>query len=217
MINLNYVHQQGWLRRSRFRFLVLLFSLSLGSLFFQSTPSEAAKKASTFSLVDGSGKEHSLSKYQGKWVVLEWYNPGCPFVKKHYESGNMQALQKKWGKKGVIWLSVISSAPGKQGFAKGKNALALKKKHQSHQKAILLDPSGKVGRKYGAKTTPHMYVINPKGELVYEGAIDDRATTDVDDVQGAKNYVSLALTQGLSGQKIDTAKTKPYGCSVKYQ
>jgi peroxiredoxin len=174
------------------------------------------KPAPAFTLADSKGKKHSLSDYQGKFVVLEWVNYGCPFVKKHYESQNMQKLQKNYAAKGVIWLSVNSSAPGKQGhLAPDEINQALKEK-SAYPTAYLLDLDGSVGRAYGAKTTPHMFVIDKKGVLVYSGAIDDKVSTDVSDVAGAKNFVSSALDEALAGKPISVASTKSYGCSVKY-
>jgi peroxiredoxin len=158
----------------------------------------------------------SLSDYRGKIVVLEWLNHGCPFVKKHYQSGNMQALQKKLTESGVVWLSVVSSAPGKQGHVDAGGALREKAQHNSEASEILLDPEGKVGKLYGAKTTPHMYVIDPQGTLVYQGAIDDRPGTDQAEIKGARNYVAQAVEELKQNKKVSVASTKPYGCAVKY-
>jgi peroxiredoxin len=173
--------------------------------------------APAFTLTDTKGKQHNLAQYKGKYVVLEWVNFGCPFVKKHYESGNMQATQKKAVDKGVVWLSVNSSAKWKQGNmspAEWNEAIADRKMAST---AVLLDESGDVGRAYGAKTTPHMYIINPNGVLIYKGAIDDKPTTDKEDVPRARNYVLAALDESMAGKPVSTPSTQSYGCSVKYK
>lgn len=184
-------------------------------------PSDAAAKAGkaapAFTAEDSSGKSVSLSDFKGKTVVLEWLNKGCPYVKKHYGSGNMQRLQKEWTAKGVVWLSVVSSAEGKQGFVTGPEADADAKASGAAPTAVLLDPSGKVGRLYGAKTTPHMFVIDGAGVVRYAGAIDSDSSADPAAVASAENYVSGALAAVLAGKPVRKASTKPYGCSVKYQ
>lgn len=174
--------------------------------------------APDFSVKDANGKVQTLKDYKGKWLVLEWYNKDCPFVKKHYGSNNMQALQKDYTGKGVAWLSVISSAKGKQGYLEPKEAVKNSKKVASAASAILLDTDGKMGHDYDASTTPHMFVINPEGNVVYAGAIDDNDSSDPKTIKGAKNFVREALDAGMSPQKREIAvKThKPYGCSVKY-
>jgi peroxiredoxin len=174
------------------------------------------QQAPTFSGKDSQGKTVSLDQYRGKYVVLEWTNRDCPYTKKQYDSGNMQALQRQWTGKGVVWLTVLSSAPGEQGYldAAGENA-QLARVH-AHPTAAILDPSGEIGKLYSAKTTPHMFIIDPEGKLIYAGAIDDKATTDTADVKTAKNYVSAALTEAMAGQPVQVASTRPYGCSVKY-
>jgi peroxiredoxin len=174
------------------------------------------KAACDFTLPDSNGKNWKLSSLRGKFVVLEWFNDGCPFVKKHYDSGNMQNLQKTYTKKGVIWLTIVSSAPGKQGHHSGKELNAIMQERKAAPSAVLLDPDGKVGRLYGAKTTPDMFVINPKGVLVYAGAIDDKPDTDINSIAQAKNYVKEALDEGLAKKPIAISSTKSYGCSVKY-
>lgn len=184
-------------------------------------PSDAAAKAGkaapAFTAADSSGKSVSLSDFKGKTVVLEWLNKGCPYVKKHYGSGNMQRLQKEWTAKGVVWLSVVSSAEGKQGFVTGPEADADTEASGAAPTAVLLDPSGKVGRLYGAKTTPHMFVIDGGGVVRYAGAIDSDSSADPASVASAENYVSGALAAVLAGKPVKKASTKPYGCSVKYQ
>jgi peroxiredoxin len=177
---------------------------------------EVDKPAPGFTLTDCSGKEHSLSDFAGKVVVLEWVNHGCPFVVKHYASGNMQKLQADAADKGVVWLSICSSAPGKQGHMSAADAMAKCGEVGSKAAAYLLDEDGTVGKLYGARTTPEMCVIDKEGILVYHGAIDDKPSTDQADVAGATNYVTAAIAEVLEGKPVTTASTKPYGCSVKY-
>ena len=172
--------------------------------------------APDFAGSDSNGKAHKLSDYRGKVVVLEWHNQGCPYTKKHYDTGNMQKLQKDWTAKGVIWLTIISSAPGEQGYVTAEQENEYLKKTNSTPTAALLDPAGVIGHLYGAKTTPHMYVINPTGRLVYEGAIDSKSTADAADIAGATNWVQAALTEVAAGKQVATPVTRPYGCSVKY-
>lgn len=174
------------------------------------------ESAPGFTAIDSHGQQHSLTEYKGKFVVLEWTNQGCPFTKKHYDSGNMQKLQKYWTSKGVIWLTVISSAPGEQGYVTSGQENDYIKRINAAPTAALLDPKGDLGHLYGAKTTPHMFVINPQGQLIYEGAIDNRPTTDASDVTGATNYVTVALDQAMAGKPVTTTATRSYGCSVKY-
>src|SRR5687767_13489013 len=173
--------------------------------------------APAFTLTDTKGKQHNLADFKGKHVVLEWVNFGCPFVKKHYESGNMQSTQKKAVDKGVVWLSVCSSAEGKQGHmdpADWNEEIADRKLAST---AVLIDESGAVGKTYGAKTTPHMYIVNPDGILIYKGAIDDKPTTNKDSIPGARNHVLAALDESMTGKPVSTASTTPYGCSVTYE
>lgn len=186
----------------------------------QSQPAEAAptvgQAAPAFSVQDSSGKTRTLDEFKGKYVVLEWLNYGCPFVKKQYDSGNMQKLQAETIKDGVIWFSVISSAPGKQGHSTGAEANENTKTHKAAPTAVLLDSDGTMARAYSAKTTPHMFVINPEGNMIYNGAIDDKASTDVADIPGAHNYVLAALKEAKNGEVVKVHTTKPYGCAVKY-
>ncbi|MGB6485185.1 MAG: thioredoxin family protein [Candidatus Acidiferrales bacterium] len=172
--------------------------------------------APDFTATDSNGQTHHLSDYRGKFVVLEWTNRGCPYTRKHYDSGNMQRLQQEWTAKGVIWLTVLSSAPGKQGYMDATDENAYLKQENAHPTAALLDPTGALGHLYDAKTSPQMFVINRQGTLVYDGAIDDKPTTDVSDIQGAKNYLSEALEEAMSGKPVSDPVTRPYGCSVKY-
>lgn len=181
-------------------------------------PQEAKlnEQAPDFKLLDSNGKEHSINEYRGKTVVLEWINFECPFVKKHYDSRNMQSLQLKYTRKDVVWLLINSSAEGKQGNFSNEKINSRIKDLNAKITAYLIDADGRVGKTYGAKTTPHMYIINKEGKLVYAGGIDDKATTDVSDIKEANNYISLALDELLSGKSVSIQTSKPYGCSVKY-
>ena len=172
--------------------------------------------APDFTATASNGKTYRLSGYRGKFVVLEWHNNGCPYVRKHYNSGNMQRLQKQWTARGVVWFTIISSAPGKQGYVSASEENDYLTKMQAAPTAGLLDPTGEIGHLYDAKTSPQMVVINPQGVVVYDGAIDDRPTTDLSDIPGAVNYVHLALEQAMAGKPVETPATRPYGCSVKY-
>jgi hypothetical protein len=149
--------------------------------------------------------------------VLEWFNPECPFVKKHYGSGNMQKLQGEYAGKGVVWLIIDSSAPGAEGNLSPEQAEKKVSEWKTRQTALLLDPEGKAGRAYGAKNTPHMFVINPEGKVIYEGAIDSKATPNPADIPNSTNYVKVALDESLAGKPVSTSSTKPYGCSIKYK
>lgn len=183
-------------------------------------PAHAAPKigapAPAFTLTDSNGKTHDLAAYKGKTVILEWTNHLCPYVGKHYGSGNMQALQTETTGQGMVWLSIISSAPGTQGFVDAAEANKLTKDRKAAPTAVLFDPKGKVGRSYDARVTPHMYIIDAKGSLVYMGGIDDTPTTDVEDIKTAKNYVRAALDDMKKGQPVANAVTRAYGCTVKY-
>lgn len=172
--------------------------------------------APDFTVKDAEGTEHSLADFKGKTVVLEWLNHGCPFVKKHYDSGNMQQLQADAAKDGVVWLSVVSSAPGKQGHMSPEDTMKKANEVGSKATAILLDEDGTMGKAYAAKTTPQMYVINEEGNLVYMGAIDDDRSANPEMAKTANNYVRAALDSAAAGEPVDKATTKPYGCSVKY-
>jgi peroxiredoxin len=189
--------------------IVFVATLSAGA-------AQIGGQAPDFHGMDSNGKTQSLDQYHGKFVVLEWQNHDCPYTAKHYRSGNMQSLQKEWTAKGVVWLTVISSAPGQQGYVDAPHENAYLKKMEAKPTAAILDPKGAIGHLYDAKTTPNMYVIDPSGKLIYAGAIDDHATTDVSDIQSSKNYVSAALTEAMNGQAVQTPVTRPYGCSVKY-
>ena len=177
---------------------------------------KVGQQAPDFTGTASSGQSYHLADYRGKFVVLEWHNNGCPYTRKHYNSGNMQNLQKQWTARGVVWFTVISSAPGKQGYVNANDENTYMSKMGAAPTAALLDPTGSIGHLYEAKTTPQMIVINPQGVIVYDGAIDNRPTSDLKDIQGATNYVTLALEESLAGKNVDTAATRPYGCSVKY-
>lgn len=182
----------------------------------QSNQAAVGEEAPSFALEDTEGTTHNLADYEGQFVVLEWLNFGCPFVGKHYGSGNMQKLQEKYTNEGVTWLSIVSSAPGTQGYYPPDEMKEQKEKYNGNMTAILLDPSGEVGKKYGAKVTPHMYIINPDGQLIYKGGIDDKPTTDEADIEGATNYVVNALDEAMNGEEVSVKTSQPYGCTVKY-
>lgn len=196
----------------------LKLALSLSALFFAGSlfaAPQVGQSAPAFNLTDSKGKSHSLADFAGKTVVLEWTNHDCPFVVKHY-SGNMQSLQKQFGTDDVVWLTVISSAPGKQGHVTGAKADELTSSRNAMPDAVLFDETGVTGKAYDAKTTPHMYVIDKKGVLQYMGGIDSIPSAKVDDIAKATPYFSDALTAVLAGNPASPAVTKPYGCSIKY-
>lgn len=199
--------------RSR-RFLTVL------AVFLACTlPAFAAKvgsQAPNFSGVDSQNRQQTLSQYRGRFVVLEWTNNGCPYTRKHYDSGNMQSLQREWTSRGVVWLTILSSAPGQQGYMTAGQENGYIAQEHAAPTAAILDPSGTIGRLYEAKTTPDMVVIDPSGKIIYEGAIDDHPTTDPADIARSKNYVSEALREAMAGRPVSVAYTRSYGCSVKY-
>lgn len=172
--------------------------------------------APNFTATDSHGETRTLSSFHGKFVVLEWHNNGCPYTIKHYESGNMQSLQREWTAKGVVWFTVISSAPGEQGYMTSPAENQYVAKMHADPTAVLMDSQGKIGHLYDAKTTPQMIVIDPSGKIIYDGAIDNRPTTDESDIKGADNYVTDALTAAMAGKPVAVNHTRPYGCSVKY-
>lgn len=177
---------------------------------------EIGKAAPDFSATDIAGEEFKLSDHKGKIVVLEWTNHECPFVKKHYGSNNMQALQKSEGEKGVKWVSINSSAKGRQGFTSSEEAQKVAKDQGSMASNIITDPSGKIGKLYDAKTTPHMFVIDAEGNLAYAGAIDSDASPNPATIKNANNYITAAVDELIAGKDVTTSQTQPYGCSVKY-
>jgi peroxiredoxin len=199
------------------KLLLGLFASLISTALFAADSPPVGSAAPDFSLTDSKGKTQTVSQYKGKYVVLEWFNPECPFVKKHYGSGNMQKLQEEFTGKGVVWLSVDSSAPGLEGNLTADQANAKIAEWKTKQTALLLDPEGKAGRTYGAKNTPHMFVINPEGKIIYEGAIDSKPSSNPADIASSTNYVKVALDESLGGKPVSNANTKPYGCSVKYK
>jgi len=177
------------------------------------TPGAAAPD---FTISDTAGKPVRLADYRGKYVVLEWTNPECPFVQKHYVSRNMQGLQKEWGAKDVVWLSINSTSASHAEFKSGDEMARWMRAQDAAPRATLIDGTSATGRAYGAKTTPHMFVVDPSGRLIYAGAIDDRRSANPADTKGAGNYVRAALTEAMAGKPVTVASTTPYGCSVKY-
>jgi peroxiredoxin len=198
----------------KFRSLLKLAAVS--TLFGSALAVEPGAKAPDFEAKNLAGKTISLSDFEDKIVVLEWFNYGCPFVKKHYASGNMPGLQKKYRDKGVVWLSINSSAEGKQGYLPADKMSEASKAEGHAATEILLDPSGEVGKAYGAKVTPHLFVIHKDGKIAYAGGIDDKPTVEASDIEGATNYVAAALDALLAGEEVETKSAKPYGCGVKY-
>jgi peroxiredoxin len=199
-----------------FRLSCAVLAASFASSAATAEDAKVGTQAPAFTATDSNGKTEALDQFRGKYVVLEWHNQGCPYTLKHYVSGNMQALQKEWTGKGVVWFTVISSAPGEQGYVTPAEENAYVLRMHASPTAVLMDPTGRLGHSYNAKTTPDMYVIDPQGKLIYAGAIDDRPTPDTEDIQGAKNYVSAALTEAMAGKPVATPYTRSYGCSVKY-
>ena len=203
-------------QKNMIKTLVIACGLAVATAGLSFAETEVGKSAANFTLPDTNGKTRTLADFKGKFVVLEWYQPDCPFVRKHYNSGNMQSLQKEYTAKGVVWLTIDSSAPGEEGNYPAEKLNQIASKDGAARTALLLDPDGKVGRLYGAKTTPDMYIIDPTGKLLYEGAIDDKRSTDLADVKTATNYVKTALDAAMTGKTVPTTATRPYGCSVKY-
>jgi peroxiredoxin len=199
------------------KLLLTAVTALIGSALYAADVPPVGSAAPDFSLTDSKGKTHSLSQYKGKYVVLEWFNPECPFVKKHYGSENMQKLQQEYTSKGVVWLTIDSNAPGTEGNMTPEQAQKVMSSWKTHQTALLLDPESKAARSYGAKNTPDMIVINPEGKIVYEGAIDNKATPNPSDIPSSTNYVKAALDESLAGKPVSNPTTKPYGCSVKYK
>ena len=195
---------------------LLSLALTLATFALPALAVAPGSPAPDFKGTDSNGVQHTLSEYRGKFVVLEWANKGCPYDQKHYLSGSMENLQKEWTAKGVVWLSVISSAPGEQGYVTPSEENPYLKTMHAAPTAALLDPTSAIARLYEAKTTPHIFVIDPAGKLIYQGAIDDKPTTDQQDLKGARNYLNEALTDAMAGKPVPVASTRPYGCSVKY-
>ena len=195
----------------------LLLGFGIGALAFaanaQALPGKAAPE---FALTDVTGKRVQLADFRGKYVVLEWNNPSCPFVQKHYDSGNMQALQKRFTAANVAWLTINSTAMSHSNFRTAADLASWMKQHDGAPTALMLDTDGKVGHAYDARATPHMYVIDPKGTLIYTGAIDDKRSSNPADVKIAKNYVAAALDDAMAGRPVGIGHTQAYGCTVKY-
>lgn len=200
------------MRRS---FIALCTALCLSPVAAFAAP-VIGEPAPAFDLTDANGQEVSIDALQGKPIVLEWVNFGCPFVKKYYDSGNMQKIQKQAATNGTVWISVFSSAKGEQGYVTAQEAINEMKKRDAAPAHIITDPDGTLGRLYDAKVTPHMYVIDKDGTLAYMGAIDDKPTADKADIEGARNYVVAALASLRAGAPVSPSTTKPYGCGVKY-
>lgn len=174
------------------------------------------EKAPAFEVMGADGEMHSLADYEGKYVILEWLNHGCPYIRKHYDGENMQALQEKYTDQGVVWLSVISSAPGTQGYMQADEALASIEENGAAPTEILLDPEGTLGKKYDARVTPHMFIIDPSGTVRYNGAIDDKPTPAASSLETAHNYIDAAMNSLMNGEEVQVKSNTPYGCSVKY-
>ena len=199
----------------------LLFSTLAVSALALAAPASAkiatGSNVADMTVTDSNGVQHNLSDFAGKKVVLEWTNEGCPYVKKHYKTNNMQKTQKMATADGAVWLSIISSAPGKQGYKTGEEANTWKTDQNASSTAVVLDPAGQMGRSFAAKTTPHMYIIDESQTLVYQGAIDDNRSASPETVEGAKNYVLAAMDDLKAGNAVGDSDTAPYGCSVKYE
>ena len=189
-------------------------TLALAAPAFAKIPT--GSNVSDMTVVDSEGVTHNLSDFEGKRVVLEWTNEGCPYVKKHYSTDNMQDLQREATASDVVWLSVISSAPGKQGYKTGDEVASWKEAHNVASTAVILDEAGEMGKTFSARTTPHMYIIDEDQTLVYQGAIDDNNSANPDTIEGATNYVRQALSEMDAGEAVSVTDTQPYGCSVKY-
>jgi len=197
-------------------YLMAAAALFLSAGMLATAQVKTGSKALDFTLKDTTGQSHSLSDFKGKTVVLEWTNADCPFVKKHYDSGNMQKIQKQLTDDGAVWLQIVSSAEGSQGYVTPEKGEKLRKDQKMNSTAMLIDADGKVGKMYGAKTTPHMYIIDEEGMLVYQGAIDDKASTSASDIPDSKNYVLTAYESIKADKPVAEGTTKPYGCGVKY-
>ena len=196
--------------------LTAITTLAAAALYAADVP-PVGSAAPAFSAPDANGKTQSLAQYKGKYVVLEWFNPECPFVKKHYGSDNMQKLQQEYTSKGVVWLTIDSNAPGSEGNISAEQAKKIMDSWKTKQTALVLDPESKIAKLYGAKNTPNMVIINQDGKIVYEGAIDSKATPNPADIPSSTNYVKSALDESLGGKPISNAQTKPYGCHITYK
>ena len=198
---------------------LVLATVVLGSIavaFGATSKVAVGASAPAFETVDSTGKSVRLEDYKGKYVVLEWSNFGCPYVQKHYNSGNMQSLQKKYTAKGVVWLTIFSSGEGQQGYYQPAELTKLGAQKKMSSK-LIPDPDGTLGKLYGAKNTPTMFVVNPEGNVIYMGGIDNKPTPDPEDITSAKNYVAAALDEALAGKPVTTPVSRPYGCGVHYK
>lgn len=193
-----------------------LVVVAVAAGFTRATEPTVGAPAPDFRMADTRGKVQQLAAYRGKWVVLEWFNHQCPYTTKQYSTGTMQRLQREYTKRGVVWLSIVSSAPGREGFTSNDEANALTATKGAAPSAVLRDTAGTLGHLYGARNTPQLFVIDPNGKLVYAGAIDDKRTTDTADVRTAHYYVSAALDEAMNGKPVTTPVTQPYGCTVQY-
>ncbi len=200
-----------------FRIFVAAICLAAGLIAGARAAVMPGANAPDFTLQSIDGKSVSLSQFRGKYVVLEWFNSECPFVQKHYESGNMQKLQAKYTADGVVWLAINSTNPDHSNYRNPERSREIVAQWKAVPTALLLDPEGGVGQAYDARTTPHMYIIDPQGKLVYRGGIDDKPSFSQRDIPGAKNYVAVALDELLNGQAVSENNTRPYGCSIKYR
>lgn len=208
------------MKKLSFLFTITVIVIMTMNLTLESTDDAfkavVGEPAPDFEVADANGDIHSLSDYSGKYIILEWLNHGCPFVRKHYDGNNMQQLQKKYTDEDVVWLSVISSAPGTQGYMEPEQALKSIEEQGGSPTAILLDTEGIMGRSYDARVTPHMYIIDPDGVLRYNGAIDDQPSARASSLEGAHNYVDAAMASLWNGEEVDVKTNTPYGCTVKY-
>ena len=201
----------------KFKHWLGICSLAIAFSFNAEAKVDVDAEAPDFSLQNERGETVSLADFKGKYVVLEWTNHECPYVQKHYGSDNMQGLQQKYTDKDVVWLSIVSSAPGKQGFIDSEKAKQLTKDRDAKPSYVLFDPEGTVGKLYAAKTTPHMYIIDPEGKLRYNGAIDSIKSANPADISKADNYLDMGLSSLMSGGAVANKVTSPYGCSIKYK
>lgn len=199
------------------RHLVSLTLVSVLAAFGTAQAATVGQPAPDFTLKDASGKTVKLSDFKGKHVVLEWTNPGCPFVQKHYNSGNMPATQKDAMGKGVVWLAINSTEKASGDYLEPAKLVAWKQERKSSPSAVLMDEEGTVGKAYGARTTPHMYIVNPQGQLIYAGGIDSIPSSRADDIAKATNYVKQGVSEALAGKQLTASTTRPYGCSIKYK
>lgn len=195
---------------------ILLIAMSTEPNSDNTANAVVGEPAPDFEVIDANGDMRTLSEFEGQYVILEWLNHGCPFIQKHYNGENMQAMQKKYTDQDVVWLSVISSAPGTQGYMEAEEARQSVENHNASPTAILLDPEGEMGRQYDARVTPHMFIIDPDGVLRYNGAIDDKPSARPSSLEGAHNYVDAAMSSLMNGEEVEVKTNTPYGCSVKY-